>query len=46
MIIIVIFHQLRKIKMFLLCNPNQLAQVEFHVFTTQEKAAYYFLDIG
>lgn len=39
---IVIFLQLRKTKMFLLCNLNQLAQVEFHKLNTQEKIAYYF----
>lgn len=41
-IVIVIFLQLRKIKMFLLCKLNQLAQVEFYILSTQEKIAYYF----
>lgn len=41
-IVIVIFLQLKKIKMFLLCKLNQLAQVEFYILSTQEKIAYYF----
>lgn len=40
--LIVTFLQLRKTNMFLLCNLNQLAQVEFHILNTQEKIAYYF----
>lgn len=41
-ILIVTFLQLRKTNMFLLCNLNQLAQVEFHILNTQEQIAYYF----